>query len=1246
MRISEGLNYYYNAAANNSPIEFFDCEEEEQSINNDNDNDIFFDCLEELPDKDTTLADDLKHTLFHAVNIMISSESEHLSLKLLHRSGLAIPLSALLSARACYRLLIHQEPIGNRLFSELPVLIPLILPHSEKLQSLACYIKNAIENLLGQENLSFIPAYNDRTGSAYLWLGLLAVLSQYYAAGHAVPAPRRPLLQAPLSLARLFTRITGYWRILCSAAGRADNTGTDGFGRLQLSPADKTGQQRERQRARLWARHSHHQIRSEQMAERYYGIGQKGAAGLVFPSVIGADSFASGTDVMLRLSQMWSSDLWLLPARDILYRAGRALLLMLNPLPMACAAPFGAAPAGAGIDLHTHVETLKTQGHYPPPEPACLGMQLTDSLKKEYPTLAGIAAQQQEDDSRDLTAIYRHALNRYWRRYSGHHALANLIALLNGLMRAEDSLTRREKEIFLHALGFSDPRFQDIAVFLFDINGTYSSDLFVIDARTHQRILLYLPRARRPFKSFADWRDMTMWFAEQIRDSTGREEILAHFALKDRWPRSAPFGMGDIGAELMAAADNPDAICQKRAPRSGALYELLTSQHRQRAWDDAGYLALPGQAPAKQSDGVIAPWLDKQFVLPIPPVSPETFAIGNQNRTDTPPTDPWLREQHPAATALTVLAANAEAILAADGQGGIRFSSPLQIGLDIFQLIITRELQSLLATPAGTAGETHVVEQLAVSPQRYEREIRMSPNGRLDSRLNVYLAGDEGQPPQKQAAIALYNKIVPLRFNGYLNAFEIFNIKRRTEAGYPVHINPASFWQFGRVAYPADRHKHNQPMTEYDFISVRLHKLLLEDIDNYCVYATNLTPANSFGIKQDLTGNTYLSLRGHHIKITPALAENTYAVNGKNTISLKIKHDGKTKKFILVPPPGNGNSRKKLDKVIAPDAVEIAADIQRTFRQGFRSADKETSRLALWAENTLLSAGLKKVVYYGLTETEILSRPHYSSPANTLRHIFTACDDILRHLSETITNRRERNNFYAALRLQNVGGHVQARAYGLFLDNLDKTRRMLKSHLADGLNRIWAANFTQSDLVVLSLKQDPLHRLWFNARTSLSRNPAGDYSAAHCRYGCNEISANQHIASVSLPGKHTGKTPFINPVREADFNLFVDRLWQGNITADEISALISLPEAATIQHRFFMSDKELARKLFRNKAMARARWLLADADYFTFLLLHLHAARRTADSCDHHDSDPHIRPALFMLAFQALPDRKMNLPPR
>ncbi|TKI06889.1 dermonecrotic toxin domain-containing protein [Martelella alba] len=1198
--------------------------------------------------------------------------------------------------------------MGHLLSNALPFLLRIILPYSAKLQTLADYVKNLVENQLGTDILSLIPAYRDRNGNGFVWLGILALVYQFYSADRRLPAPSRKTLRIPLMLARLFTRAARFWRMVCGATEYAGPRSVDKFGRLRLSGDEKQRQYGERLLARGWARNNGGQIGAEHAALRYYGI--RTATGGHPPSTnrVSCDGMPLAGPSNLPGPVSAASAIY-----RVIRQIGRALVTALPRL-----TGVGAAPASVIGDRHSGYRTLIIRGDFPMPHPADLLRKLERLRYRDFPRLQTLVARQLSEDiarrfavavdadeiylrgaagarptddisltqfalrrfltnavpaladkdSRDalifaenraaqprrgaalsltpaeldhlmgqwdMAAAYRDALNRYWLHHHERHALGNLLRILAQLVETAHRLGAVNTDMALCALGFGNRHTFAVSLRLFEAAGIVANDLFVMTAPDLRQVILYLPRAQRPFRLFANHRAMANWITEQCRHPLPSEEILMHFAVKDRWLDATGALNPALTRALAAAADDPDSLGGTGAAFGEPLYLLLTRQQRQRALEDADFLhAFPRAAKTQAETDAISFTRVMTLYAPLPEMDTES-ALRHIGATGDAFLEP-PQKLGPAAAALFIAAADAAAFLTANRQSDAPLAHSHPLDLAAFARILNQDWATFLATPISTAAERRVIRRLTLKPQGYEREIRIRPNGAIDSHTTVYLPDARAQPPMGVPAISLSGAWMPLRFNDRLNAFEIYDITDQTRPGYPVIKDEQSCWVFGRHTYSGIGEGEQTSVADYRFVSIRLYEKLMENINNYCGHGADFSPVNSHGMAQDAAGRDYLVVKRHYIQLTPVANKRHFIVAGRNNATLTLRFDHKKKSFILVPTQGNWRATHKMNRALPAEDLAKATDAARSFRQGFRSTDEKTCRLSLAAEKALTPMGLGRVIHYGLSGPEIARHPEHAPLAHTIRDLFARCDDVLRQVEEYLGDVRLERYFQNALRLQRASQSLQLRAYRLFSTHIAKTRALLKSHLNDGLARIWTAVFSPDDLHMLSLKHDPLQRIWFNTR-ALAAGPANRYLDRHCQYECREISANRHYASVGVAPKGPGPSGAAVPplfARETVFTHFVERLWRNNMTQNEINALISLPEAASMEISAFMTPAELAGMVFRTKAMARARLLLVDADYFAHLLWHLHAILYR--HCEHRFNHPHIRSVLFMLAFQGL----------
>ncbi|WP_413726488.1 dermonecrotic toxin domain-containing protein [Sodalis sp. RH16] len=1378
MQITEGFKDYYNIYNNDSEIEFFDCED--PNYETDDDSEIYYDLPEELPTENVPFTEDLKRTLFHLIKIVTSCEADRLSLSLLYKTGLGIPFSLLAAAHSFYRLWRREENIGSVLIEGFPFFALTILPQSEKLMLLANFIKNHIEDRVGLDNLPFLAGFNTPTEGDYLVLGVLALLGEYYLAGHSVPAPRRAGLKLPVALAQLFTRICRYWHLLCATATESPTPAADPFGRIILNPAEKREQREGRRLARLWACDSRRrQIQRERIAEAYYGIKK--------PHVP-ATATGPGTDRRhdrQALAGSAASSLSAALFSTVIAPVRRALQVLAQGL-MAVAMPFpavsGAAPGRSAAVLAPPPNAITEVAATPPsealayPETVTLKallatklnlssetllppetttqntmfrgpfwaapyVQLRHYLRDSYPAITNIVAQQlaeaisrrfgvsinpdhcflhQNDTSRstpdspvsrgledrpkgsltltefaikkyftgeaedlaaldddygvyrgnpsvtgtrrgdllpfkpsDLdplldslkpTAVYQHALHHYRRVNQEFHALANLIHIVNALSHHREQPSPEDIGIYMQALGLGEDGRHRLNISLFDINGCLATDLAVIEAPGAPDVLLYLPRAQQPFRRFENGAAMREWVVGQSRDSFARQELLKHFALRDSKGSNVIFGRWGVERWLENIADYPEHIWQNKEKASGLLYEIVSERQLERAWADAAYLPDVRQARPQNGYGDSVLWLNQLYALPIAPFTALEPLEGDgpyhptarQTALQSPVSGSFYSPvPDPSRLALSLLFSAAGEILPFDDEGVIHFSDGPKIALSLFRTLINYDMQAMQGAQHVNGGIERVLTALSVMPSGYVRTLRTWPNGRIDMHFSITLPPASGQRRENLQAVRLFGKVMPLRFNSRLKAYEVFDIHHEDNAGYPVCLNEKNHWQFGRLTGREYHARWAISMAVYSNISIRLYEKLMENLNELCKKTGDLTPVNSLGIAKDADGVDYLTIKNHYFEISAGPGENVFLLRGDKNIELKIRFDNKKKKFFYI--SGRDQVLASYQKTLSAAMLEHGIDSRLSYRQGFRLPNDKSCRLALAAEKSLAHSGLKKIIFYGLGETEIALSPRYAPQANAIRKGLSLCDALMRELLSSKEQPRLRPLFYSALQITGAGQNIQHRAWSLFISNLKKTLALLDNHTGDDYGRVWGASFDSFAIATVALKSDPLKRLWFNVRYRQSKGPHNHYLAHYCRYGCKEIPSGENIASISRSvgkGSVTEEETLVNPVFKDDFPLLMARLQSGNMNSDEINSLVSLSEAANVQHVAFLSDKKLARQLFRTKALARVKMILNDADRFSHLLLHLHA-QLNHRSCEHPSQEP-VRMLLFMLAWQGI----------
>ncbi|WP_213990898.1 DUF6543 domain-containing protein [Sodalis sp. dw_96] len=1302
------------------------------------------------------LTEDVKRTLVHLINIVTSYEADRFSISLLYKAGLGIPFSLLTAAHSFYRSWSRGENIGAVLMAGFPLYAQALLPHSGQLLLLANYIKNQIEDWVGADSLPFPAGYGEPSENVYLGLGILALLGEYYLAGHTVPPPKRAGLKLPVTLAQLFSRICRYWHILCAASAADDAPSTDTFGRMALNAAEKREQREGRTLARFWAGDIYHrQIGMERLAQSYYGIEKPVLPAKKASSIKDRGrhppALSAGTTPSLRDVSFTS---FIAPAGRVLHALERGLLFALMPFPAVSGTPstpsFAVSPSpetvsidpvrAAKLNLSSGAlvppEITTVNDYYPGPRLTTLFTQLHQHLLQRYPAISNMMAQRMTEsisrhfgivlnpdscylqrferpcpdpcpsagrgqgsmqvrpltltdlclrtyftdeldslaaldddygfyrddggapdsyrhnplslrpsdldqllDKLDLPDVYQHELYHFWQDNYKFHVLATFHNVLYALVRHKKRLTPQDIDLYMQALGFSDAGRYRVKISLFDINGYLATDIAVIEAQGLPGMSLYLPRAHLPFQRFANSADMREWIITQSRDRLLRQNILDHFPLRDRADSGFIFGRWGVEHWLEAIADYPEHIWQKKENVSGRLYEILAHRQRERTLADAAHLpqfrrSLPGNKNVET-----VPWINGLYALPLTPSITITRREAHRSSPHPPPAHPPFIPDS-VQSALSLMTSAAGEILPCDDNGIIQFSAGPKIALSLFQSIINYDLQAGKISRNATGGEARILEALSIMPEGYVRTHRRWPNGRIDMHFSITLRLADGQRRENLPAIRMFDKILPLRFNTRLKAYEIYDIHHGGKVGYPVCLNAENHWQFGRLTGHKYHERTAVSMAIYSHISIRLYEVLTKNLNDLCKSVTDITPVNSMGIVQDADGIEYLTMNNHYFEMNKGPAERVFLLRGDNNVELRIKLDNKKRRFFYIPGSVSAPIPKEpipKENPLASETVINATDSRLSYRQGFRLSENTSSLLALAAEKKLVYSGLKKIIYYGLSEQEIALDPRYSPQANAMGKALAHCDAIVRELASKREHSALRDALFAALHISDAGPNPQYRAWSLFNNNLEKLLALLDSHTGDGYRRIWGASFDPFTTALIAQKSDPLKRIWFNVRFRQPKGPHSHYLAQYCHYGCKEIPLEENTASVS---RSTDKDPvgedelFVNPVFKDDFPKLIGRLKEGSMRSNEINSLVSLPEAGNIQYLAFLSDRKLAKRLFRTKATARIKMILTDADRFSHLLLHLHATLSDR-SCEHPYQDS-VRMTLYMLAWQGL----------
>ncbi|WP_413736839.1 dermonecrotic toxin domain-containing protein [Sodalis sp. RH21] len=1217
-------------------------------ISDDHCQDVFFDCAEQVawPEPEyhdcidiidntatqpISLSEDIQRSLFHLLKIAVGYEANRFCNEMLYKTGLTIPLCVLNTSAALYRAITLGNGVGSVLAAGLPLFIHDILPYTDRLQGLANQIKDYFEQHLSVALMNTLTNNQIEHGQGYLWLGILALVSKYFCDSRPHPLPERGYLSLPPILAGLFTRACLYWQLLCNAAGNMPQP-VDGHGRLKLDLLEKNRQLQGRYLARNWAKRSrHNQSWVERAAERYYGIGQitgrggvsGGNGGLIRPLYAPAAQHGPGYCTP--------------PGEVVPIPASRRRWLPLDLclLPAAQAAPVD-LPAGADGRKTLATAYIPRRDASIPLNNEWLNRYLHHAFPIVSPSVPAATAGQQEP-----IAAYTRALDGYWQHNHEYHRLGTLLNVLTQLYAARDVLTERSTITLSRHLGLDIGSADRSTLHLFDINGYQATDLLVFNLTHNENYILFLPHATVHFRVFDGLPALRQWIIDHCANETGREEIARHFALNERMDGSTLLGKWGVDRWLTHIYEYPGRIFQRNEPLTQDWQDILTNRQRSRCASDAEWLTPSGAAALRQTGKTTIYHAATLFAQPLVPYIAPRLAINHgiidANATMGEACGPGAG--HSAlGCALTLLSATLGEMLPRDAAGDLVSTAAARPDIAGYIQIVNHEIALWQAMSPPTAVEMRILAPLAVTPEGYKRQTFIWPQDKLHTHLSISLTLANGRRKAEVMAIRIHYALVPLRYNDRLKLYEIYDINHSHRPGYPVYIAPPpdnGQWRFGRATDERHiRHRHGEiPMANYDFVSVRLFNLIMNNLDSLCCKVKALSPINSLGIAQSPAGRAYLKLGTHYINIKKLAGGNIYLLGTPERFHLRVALERKIQKFVLLP---------ENSIAAAIPAITIAAGINATlgYRQGFRHSDEEQCRRALAADEIMRKAGVRDIIYYGLTPLETQNNTSHMVLALTVKTALATTAHLLRDLLYS-TGRAEQSRLtqtvYSSLKLHGASDKLRQKTLRLINQGMEKMLALIDSHTADEFSRLWLAAFRQEDIDILAIKTDPLARIMIHSR---SGDRAGGKPAKReirfCRFACHEIPDDGGIAAL---GTATGRIDTLAPGSDTpqdegeDFPAAFGRLWNGKMTQNEVNFLIGQPQVHKINNSPLLTDRELARQLFRHRAVPRIAMIVEHADLFSLLLLHLHRTVNAERGDSQHDR--WVKTLLFATAFQS-----------
>lgn len=852
----------------------------------------------------------------------------------------------------------------------------------------------------------------------------------------------------------------------------------------------------------------------------------------------------------------------------------------------------------------------------------------------------------------NIVSPYFAALENYWRENKSYHVIANIMNILTQLRIEQTFLTDNVIAIMLHALGLENNDRLRVMARLFDINGYPATDMVVLSVAGQNMQILYQPRGARHFRVFNGISELRDWVVTQCRNETLRKDIASHFALQDRVDGVSLFGFGAWGVDrwLAHAGDYPERIMTLNESLSVPFHEALGNRQQARSLSDAAKLGHASHQDLWTLAATALNISDNLFATPLIPSAPQAADVhktggGANNLLNMAPYAGDRGGKVNRASA--ILASVLSEIIPHDDKGAFQPSLSFNFTLEEYFHIVSTDIALWNTMPEATSGEERLVASLSVHPQGYRRILQTHQQGTTDNHFTLSLTTTDGQRRDDITAIRMYKAVLPIRFNNILKVYEVYDIEHVKTAGYPVYmslINNITHWQFGRVT---DSHlktlaESEVSMADYAFVSVRLFDVIMENIDNLCAKVKSLTPVNSQGVTLDALGNSYLKVGIHYIKIQRNVINNHFYLGYRDAFHLLVIYDDSQRKFIL-----SLNAELTLAALYNQLAVDEndrfkSANMSLSYRDGYRGSNEQQYFGAMVADKIIVDAGVKEIICYGLLPHEIFTHPESTSLTTRLKGAMNSCRHILMDLLNA-SEREQRIFFHETIFTQIKAknpeqDHFRKKNIQRVLELLEKMLAIIQQHIDDKFSRVWVARFNQTDSVVMAVHADPLKRLWVNAEYNESQSPPQRFHARFCRYGCHELPPAGNIAILERINPDNGSFTAGNyaaQYQHENFTSIIKRLWDGEMTIDEIKFLISLPQASRVNNYTLMTDKELALALFQRKAAARMAMILNNPDVFCQLLAHLHRHMNTGHPPIRHHQDPWLMSVFFATAFYA-----------
>lgn len=879
------------------------------------------------------------------------------------------------------------------------------------------------------------------------------------------------------------------------------------------------------------------------------------------------------------------------------------------------------------------------------------GLYYTDKLNTTFPHRPQLMLTPFEAinllTAEDLCTPYHEALDRYWQENKRCHDIATIINILSHLRVESHELTTKIIECILHTLGVEKNHCQT-KTYLFDINGYQATDMLVFAIADENKIILYMPRGTRHFHVFDSLDHLRKWVIHQCKSTIGKNEIALHFTLKDRIDGTMFFSIGRWGIDRWLAnmKSYPDYIQILDTPIVAPLNMLLSHRQQMRSVSDAETLTASQLITFGKTVKNITESLYSSTLIPfdIPPLKKAINASSVKNTLRMRPLNQSLKD--PVNRDLYIAIAILNEILPRNETGDVKICKALNYSSHEYFQIVQEDIALWKTVPEATGGEKRIINKLAVNPVGYTRTNHKRLPGIGDMHFTISLVMKNGQRKDNISAIRMFNSILPLRYNNFLKLYEIYNINHLKRPGYPVfmtNVKGITHWQFGRTtdAYFRALSDSEVAMAHYAFVTVRLFFLIMDNMDNLCSKGRELSPINSQGIAYDSKGSWYLKLGIHFISIQKDEDSKNYILGNKNLFYIPASYDEKSKKFELA--PSRLLDTPNVEQFILPkeSAFCLGTNSTLTYRDGFRGTTEKKYLSALGVDKIMLNSWVREIKYYGLSRQEIDLNPQYGLLAGKLKEAIVSCRHIIMdvlYASEREEKRFLADTVFSLLKAKNPDKELQENSFLAIYDILENMHSIIQQHIDDNLHRVWLVSFHRADAIMSTALADPLKRFWINVGYD-DNDLASLAELMFCRYSCHELPLSQHTALLKrLDENHPGMEEIHFPQRYGDVNFpeVIHRLWEGKMTRDEVNFLISLPQANQIDNYSLMTDREVARRLFRKKFSARLALITRNADMFCQLLAHLHRALNAGHPISRHHQDQWLMALLFHTAFHAM----------